>query len=106
MADLALSSLFILGDVSIDFGDPVTVTNAWADRLAGTAFVEADPMTGVVIAISMEGPVVVGSCDIDAEGNWEIINIAERYADKELIVLGIPRDLTASVAIASRVKPV
>ena len=63
-------------------------------------------MVGYVVAICLDGPVTVGTTEINTDGTWEITGIAEPYADKELIVLGIPRDADTNVAIASRVKPV
>jgi hypothetical protein len=99
-------SLLVLGEYGGTFGSPVSITRAWNDRLAGTAFVEADPMVGYVIALCLDGPVTVGITEIEADGSWEITGIAEPYAGKELVILGIPRDTSTSFAIASRIKPV
>lgn len=106
MANLTASSLFVLGNFDETFGDPVSITNSWADRLAGTAFVGGTAMEGFVIALSMDGPTLVGVSDIAIDGTWEITNIAEQYATKKLVVLGLPFDETVNVAIASRVLPV
>jgi len=92
------------GDAVVSFS--VTMTWPWRSRLAGTAFVDATPMAGTVVALSLEGPTIVGSADIRSDGAWEIRGIAERFSQAELLVIGIPRGGNASFAVSSRVRPV
>lgn len=105
MATITPNNIYFYGTVTPTVGSG-TVENAWADRLAGTAFVDADPMVGIVVAISLSGPYIVGNSSIDENGAWEITNIPQRFAGTDLIVLGVPNDTTKSIAIASRVQTV
>lgn len=107
MATINPDNIFILNAPLAEYSPvEIVITRPWRSRLAGTAFVEANPMDGYVIAIHLDGPTVVGTSRINEDGTWEITNIAERYSDRELIVLGISRATGSSYAIASRVKPV
>lgn len=107
MTTITPDSLFFLQAYNGTFGDPVTVTPSWKHRLAGTAFIEADPMDGVVMAIDMNGPTIVGCSEVNqSTGAFEITDIPQKYEDRELLVIGYPRTATNSVAISSRVKPV
>lgn len=106
MTTITPANLFILGEFEGAFGSPVSTNQTWNDRLAGTAFVGADPMEGTVIALTLDGPTVVGVTSINVDGTWEITGIAEPFATTELIILGVPRDVDTNIAIASRVKPV
>lgn len=105
MATITAANLFVYGDQTIST-TPVTPTRPWNDRLAGTAFVESTPMEGFVIALSLQGPTVVGVANIAVDGTWEIQNIGQQYDGEELVVLGISRDSNNNYAVASRVKTV
>lgn len=105
MANIVADNLFNLSGATT-LGSPVTITLGWNDRLAGTAFVESDPMDGFVIALSLNGPTIVGSSVIDAEGNWEITGIASRHDGESLIVIGVPRNASYNLAMASRITTV
>lgn len=103
MTTIIADNAFVLTGDTVGLGSPVSIVNSWADRLAGTAFIEATPMTGFVVALSLDGPELVGLSQIAEDGTWEITGIAQRYASKELFVLGVSRDTATSYAIASRV---
>lgn len=105
MATISAANLFVFGDQSVST-TPITPVRAWKDRLAGTAFVESDVMEGFVLAMSLQGPTVVGVANIEVDGSWEITNIGQQYENAELVVLGISRNSNNNYAVASRVKPV
>lgn len=105
MADVAISNAFAYRDLApVSFSG--SVNPSWHHRLAGTAYVETLPMQGFVIAMSLDGPTIVGATEINPDGSWEITGIAQKYDTKELIVLGISRDANDNYAIVSRVKTV
>jgi len=85
---------------------PGGVVYNWKHRLAGTAYVEANPMVGTVLAL-LPGPyTVLGLTTVNPDGTWEITGISREYEGKELLVLGIPNDPTVNYATASRIKTV
>ncbi len=105
MADITVSAVDITRGPGA-YGSPVALTYPWPNRLAGSAYVEAVPMDGFVIAIALDGPTTVGVGGINPDGSWEIIGIAEKYSTTKLVVLGMPRNQTLNYALASHVLPV
>ena len=105
MADVSVSNILVQRpEVSVTVsGD---IVPPWPHRLAGHAFVETQPMEGFVVVMSLDGPTIVGSCEVEPDGTWEIKGISSKYQDTELIVLGISRTSTDNYAIVSRVKTV
>jgi len=105
MADVAVSNVFAYREIApTTFSG--TVSPSWHHRLAGTAYVETLPMQGFVLAMSLDGPTIVGASEINPDGSWEITGVAQKYDGKELIILGISRTSTDNYAIVSRVKTV
>lgn len=105
MANINASTVHITRAVGT-YGSPVSIDFPWPNRLAGSAFVEAVPMTGYVMAIALDGPVIAGVGAINTDGSWEIRGIAEKFSTTKLLVLGMPRNQSLNYAIASHVLPV
>lgn len=106
MATITASNIFVMNSRVINTA-AVDIINPWNDRLAGTAFVESAIMDGFVLAMSLQGPTIVGMANINqSDGTWEIKNIAQKYDGQELVVLGISRSSNNNYAVASRVKTV
>lgn len=105
MADVAVNNVFIQRPHV-----QITITGAivppWRHRLAGHAFVETQPMSGFVVAMALDGPTIIGTCEVEPDGSWEIKGISSKYQDTEIIVLGISRTASDNYAIVSRVKTV
>ena len=107
MATITPDNVFFLRQDVANLTLPTTeIERAWKDRLAGTAFVGATPMVGQVFVIDINAANTIGFTTIGEDGAWEIKNLAERYENSELIVIGLPSDTNINLAIASKIKPV
>jgi len=106
MAIITPDNIFFMRGGDAIVTSSVAMTWPWPARLAGSAFIDATPMVGTVLAITLDGPTVVGSAEIRGDGTWEIRGIAERFSQAELLVIGIPRGGNTNFAVSSRVRPV